>query len=205
MKVRQRLEDWFRAQGHEPFPFQREVWTAALTGESGLVHSPTGTGKTLAVWGAALLDGARSPAVRGLGVLWVTPLRALAADTVEALRRPLEMMDLDWRVETRTADTPAAIKARQRRELPEVLVTTPESLSLLLSWPEWRQHFAALRFVVVDEWHELLGTKRGVQTELGLARLRSLVPDLRVWPAHMRLRYVDTRWTCSRRARNPAG
>jgi ATP-dependent Lhr-like helicase len=181
VKARQRLEDWFRAQGHEPFPFQREVWAAVLAGESGLVHSPTGTGKTLAVWGAALLDGARSPAVRGLGVLWVTPLRALAADTVEALRRPLEMMDLDWRVETRTADTPAALKARQRRELPEVLVTTPESLSLLLSWPEWRQHFAALRLVVVDEWHELLGTKRGVQTELGLARLRSLVRDLRVW------------------------
>ena len=181
MKAPQRLEDWFRAQGFEPFAFQREVWAAAQAGESGLVHSPTGTGKTLAVWGAALLDGARSERVPGLALLWITPLRALAADTAEALRRPLAAFDLEWRVETRTADTPSAIKARQRRELPEALVTTPESLSVLLSWPEWRRHFAALRFVVVDEWHELLSTKRGVQTELGLARLRGLNPGLKVW------------------------
>jgi ATP-dependent Lhr-like helicase len=177
------LERWFSEAGFTPFEFQREVWRAAARGESGLLHSPTGSGKTLAVWGAALLTGLQEVASvaagrparsKSLRVLWITPLRALASDTAEALRRPLATLPLEWRVETRTADTPTAVKARQRRTLPEVLVTTPESLSLLLSWKEWRRHFADLSFVVVDEWHELLASKRGVQTELGLARLRRL-------------------------------
>ena len=119
-----------------------------------------------------------APALR---VLWLTPLRALAADTVEALGAPVRSLGLPWTIETRTGDTSPTERARQRRRLPTALVTTPESVSLLLSRDDAPGLFSDLRVVVVDEWHELLGTKRGVQTELALSRLRALRPDLRVW------------------------
>jgi ATP-dependent Lhr-like helicase len=147
-------------------------------------------GKTLAVWGGPLLDGLaereRSAGDAGedpvpLRHLWITPLRALARDTVRSLREPVEALGLPWTVELRTGDTGSGVKKRQRTRPPTVLVTTPESLSLLLSYPETQRAFAHLESVVVDEWHELLGTKRGVQTELGLARLRRWRPELRTW------------------------
>jgi ATP-dependent Lhr-like helicase len=116
-----------------------------------------------------------------LRVLWLTPLRALAADTAAALQAPLDELGLPWTLETRTSDTSSSVRARQQRRLPTALVTTPESLSLLLTRPDHPALFAELRAVVVDEWHELLGTKRGVQTELCLARLRRLRPALRTW------------------------
>ena len=120
-------------------------------------------------------------AAPSLRVLWITPLRALAADTAAALIAPVEATQLGWTVETRTGDTPATARWRQSRRLPTALVTTPESLSLLLSRERASEQFANLRTVIVDEWHELMGTKRGVQTELALARLRGMCPDLRVW------------------------
>jgi ATP-dependent Lhr-like helicase len=136
-------------------------------------------------------DGARpSPHARkrprrdsapGLRVLWITPLRALAADTAEALGAPVRSLGLPWTIETRTGDSSAALRARQRRKLPTALITTPESVSLLLSRDEAPEMFSALQLVVVDEWHELLGTKRGVQTELALSRLRALRRGLRTW------------------------
>src|SRR5262249_41059807 len=116
-----------------------------------------------------------------LGVLWITPLRALANDTVASLREPIEHTGLKWSVEKRTGDTSASVKARQRERLPTALVTTPESLCVLLSHEHARERFATLRAVVVDEWHELLGSKRGVQVELALARLRRWAPALRTW------------------------
>ncbi|MFQ3684418.1 ligase-associated DNA damage response DEXH box helicase [Roseiflexus sp.] len=183
-RVLTRLEDWFAHRGWAPFPFQRQVWQAYLAGESGLIHATTGAGKTYAAWLGPVAEWLAFEAASGtpaLRVLWITPLRALAADTVEALRAPLEDLGVPWQVETRTGDTSAAARARQRRHLPTALITTPESLSLLLTQPEWRHLFADLRLVVVDEWHELLSTKRGVQVELALARLRRLHPDLRVW------------------------
>jgi ATP-dependent Lhr-like helicase len=181
-------EAWFAARGWEPFDFQREVWRAYLAGESGLVHAATGTGKTYAAWLGPLLEwmaehpdrgGTRTPPP--LRVLWVTPLRALAADTEAALRRPLDDLALPWTLESRTGDTSAAVRSRQRRRLPSALVTTPESLALLLTRDDARALFAELRAVVVDEWHELMGTKRGVHTELCLARLRAWRPGLRTW------------------------
>jgi ATP-dependent helicase Lhr and Lhr-like helicase len=184
------LAAWFALQGWAPFPFQREVWRAYLSGESGLVHAATGTGKTLAAWLGPLAEAAREREAarrtqrRGappLRVLWVTPLRALAADTAEALHHPLRSLSLGWTLETRTGDTSAAVRARQSRRLPTALVTTPESLSLLLTRDDVQQTFADLRLVVIDEWHELLGSKRGVQVELALARLRALCPALRTW------------------------
>lgn len=194
------LDEWFTSRGWSPFAFQREVWRAYAAGESGLVHAATGTGKTLAAWGAALgewLDEEshmrpsaagepRGPRVRRdraprLRVLWITPLRALAADTEEALRLPLDDIGIPWTLESRTGDTTAAVRARQSRRLPTALITTPESLSLLLTREDVADVFGDLRLVVVDEWHELMGTKRGVQVELALARLRAMQPSLRVW------------------------
>lgn len=179
------IEEWFTHRGWAPFPFQREVWQAYLEGDSGLIHATTGAGKTYAAWLGPIAEwlahealGRATPALR---VLWITPLRALAADTVEALRAPLDDLGVPWQVEARTGDTSAAARARQRCRLPTALVTTPESLSLLLTQPDWRDRFADLRLVVVDEWHELLSTKRGVQVELALARLRRARPDLRVF------------------------
>jgi len=116
-----------------------------------------------------------------LRVLWITPLRALASDTEQALRAPVEALDLPWTIESRTGDTSQAVRARQRTQLPTTLVTTPESLSLLLCQRNAAERFADLRCVIVDEWHELLSTKRGAQVELALARLRSLRPALRTW------------------------
>jgi ATP-dependent Lhr-like helicase len=177
-----RIRRWFRARGWKPFAFQREVWKAYRRGESGLIHAATGTGKTYAAYFGPLSEALeRKSAEPGLKLLWLTPLRALAADTEEALRLPLAELGLDWRVESRTGDTPAKLRARQRKQLPEVLLTTPESLSLQLSYEDARERFAGLEAAIVDEWHELLGSKRGVQAELCLARLRRWLPDLRIW------------------------
>ena len=119
----------------------------------------------------------RSP----LGVLWLTPMRALAADTTRALRVPLDDMASTWTVGMRTGDTPAAERARQDRRFPTVLVTTPESLSLMLTRALAHDELAGIHTVIVDEWHELMGNKRGVQVQLALARLRRWNPQLVVW------------------------
>lgn len=179
---------WFAARGWEPFAFQRDVWRAYLAGDSGLIHAATGTGKTYAAWLGPVLEwiaehpddptAGKAPPLR---ILWITPLRALAADTEEALRAPLDDLHLPWTLESRTGDTSSAVRTRQRTRLPTALVTTPESLALLLSRDDARQLFGDLRAVVVDEWHELMGTKRGVQVELALARLRAWRPGLRTW------------------------
>lgn len=164
------------------FPFQREVWRAYLEGKSGLIHSPTGTGKTLAAWMGPLIEALGSQKkVEGLRVLWITPLRALAADTVASLQRATDGLAMNWRVESRTGDTSTAQRSKQAEKMPAALVTTPESLSLMLTHTDSVDVFANLKLVVVDEWHELMASKRGVQTELCLARLRRLSPELRTW------------------------
>jgi len=183
--------DWFHAQGWTPFPFQKAVWQAYLQGESGLIHSPTGTGKTYAAWLGPLMEWVKEnpPPYRTtrrnlappLRVLWITPLRALAADTETALAQPLLDLNLPWTIETRTGDTTATVRNRQNTRLPTALITTPESLSLLLARENAAELFHDLRAVIVDEWHELMATKRGVQVELALARLRRWQPALRTW------------------------
>ncbi len=185
MTAEQQVETWFAGHGWQPFAFQREVWQAYAAGESGLIHAATGTGKTYAAWFAPLFDALRKSAdlkkPPALRVLWITPLRALAADTATALQLPTEELGLPWRVETRTSDTTTAARARQRKQLPTALITTPESVSLLLSQDGARDLFDELELVVVDEWHELMGSKRGVQVELALAHLRGWRPNLRTW------------------------
>lgn len=183
-----RIEAWFDERGWQVFDFQRAVWSAHARGESGLIHAPTGTGKSLAAWLGPVMQwmdaaGADDPGDKAppIQVLWITPLRALAADTTENLKKPINDLGLPWTVERRTGDTPSSTKARQKKKLPSALVTTPESLSLLLSYADHDKLFASLKCVVVDEWHELLGNKRGVQLELCLARLRQLRPELATW------------------------
>ncbi|MEO5716102.1 MAG: ligase-associated DNA damage response DEXH box helicase [Luteolibacter sp.] len=173
------LQPFFDARGWQPFEFQKKTWRAYLSGKSGLLHAPTGLGKTLAVYLGPLAE--TISAGKGCQVLWLTPLRALAADTLRALREPLEILAPHLSAEARTGDTPAALRARLRKKLPHTLVTTPESLSLMLTHADLAEQLSGLRCVIVDEWHELLGTKRGVQTELCLARLRAWFPGLRIW------------------------
>jgi ATP-dependent Lhr-like helicase len=184
------VDAWFAARDWKVFPFQRAVWKAALAGQSGLLHANTGAGKTYAVWFAAMLRGAnRSRRDRtGLRVLWITPMRALAADTqrsLEAAAGELGAASPDaigaWTIGARTGDTGSGERARQSKSLPGALITTPESLSLLLSHAAAREQFKHLDMVIIDEWHELMGSKRGVQVQLALARLRRWNPELVVW------------------------
>lgn len=183
---------WFSARGWKPFAFQKQVWAAVKNGESGLLHASTGAGKTYAVWFAALNRYARArpavetprkrkPPAEPLTVLWITPMRALAADTARALQAPVDDLNLPWSIGLRTGDTSSSERARQGRRLPTALITTPESLTLLLARADARTALSTLRMIVVDEWHELLGNKRGVQLQLALARLRHWQPELIVW------------------------
>jgi ATP-dependent Lhr-like helicase len=188
-----RIDQWLDARGWSAFPFQRDVWSHVAAGRSGLLHATTGAGKTYAVWLGAL-RAFGEPAVRGaapLTVLWLTPMRALAADTARALEAPLEPLGVGWTIGIRTGDTSGAQRAKQSRRLPSALVTTPESLSLLLTRPDARERFAGLRMVVADEWHELLGNKRGVQVQLALARLARWNPRLVVWGLSATLGNLD--------------
>lgn len=190
----QPLVDWFQKKNWQVFDFQKEAWQRYLDGYSGLIHASTGTGKTYAIWPAPLIEwmshGDLSDMIvskkdtRGhlpLTVLWLTPLRALAHDIALSLEEPVRDLDLPFTIETRTGDTSSSRRAKQKDNLPSALITTPESLSILLSYENSAEKFKHLKLVVVDEWHELIGNKRGVQVELALARLRKLAPDLRIW------------------------
>ncbi|MES2975800.1 MAG: ligase-associated DNA damage response DEXH box helicase [Pseudomonadota bacterium] len=184
---------WLAARGWAPFAFQQEVWAAVALGRSGLLHATTGSGKTYAVWlgilqhqlAAGRTVGMPAPGAKPrsapLTALWLTPMRALASDTTLALREPLQALLPGWSIGQRTGDTTSAERARQDRRFPSALVTTPESLSLMLSRENAPQELAAVQYVVVDEWHELIGSKRGVQVQLALARLRRINPQLVVW------------------------
>ena len=184
-----RLQGFFAERGWRPLPFQRTMWRHYLAGQSGLLHTPTGSGKTLAMFGGPLLQAlvdplpapARRSAVRPLQVLWVTPLRALATDTARALQAPLKAIGLDWQVGLRSGDASSRDKRLAREGRLDVLVTTPESLALLLSYPDTLARMRQLRCVVVDEWHELLGSKRGVLLQLNLALLRDTAPAMQLW------------------------
>jgi ATP-dependent Lhr-like helicase len=190
-----KLHAWFEARRWQPFDFQRKVWREMERGASGLLHATTGAGKTWAVWFGALAAFAPSvpsaPAVtrkraagtqpEPLTVLWITPMRALAADTARALQSSATELAVPWTVGLRTGDTSTAERARQNRRMPSALITTPESLSLVLTRADAREVLSHLKLVIVDEWHELLGNKRGTQTQLALARLARWRPELQVW------------------------
>ncbi len=198
MPAPEAIDAWLAARGIAPFPFQREAWNHIASGKSGLLHATTGAGKTYAAWLGALrleLERARDegvPTTRKLCILWITPMRALATDTTRALADSAAGIGLDWEVAMRTGDTDAATRARQSKHLPEALVTTPESLTLLLARADAQTLFDAVSVIVVDEWHELMGNKRGVQTQLALARLWHWNPKLIAWGLSATLGNLET-------------
>jgi ATP-dependent Lhr-like helicase len=190
-----RAAAWLAGRGWQAFPFQRDVWSAVDQGRSGMLHATTGSGKTYAVW-LGMLDALlrRHPHGRGaepLRVVWLTPMRALASDTAKALAAPLRDLAPNWTIGLRTGDTPASERARQDRRMPTVLVTTPESLTLMLTREHAREELGGVEYVVVDEWHELIGSKRGVQAQLAIARLWRWNPGLVAWGLSATLGNLD--------------
>ena len=186
-------EAFFAKRGWTPFPFQREAWAAFAQGKSGLIHAPTGFGKTYAAFCAACALGpsGTDKLAPPLTVLWVTPLKALAADTTLSLKAAAAAMQPTWTVGLRTGDVSSSERAKQDRRLPTVLVTTPESLALMLTKADWRDRLSSLRAVIVDEWHELLSSKRGVLLELCLTRLRGANKKLQTWGMSATLGNLD--------------
>ena len=180
------IDEWFESKGWKPFLFQREVWDLYRKGYDGILNAPTGSGKTFALWFAVLskhlCEGTLKPKRgEGLKLLWVTPLKALSKDIERALKESATELGIEWKISTRTGDTSAALKAKQKKNEFQVLITTPESLHLMIASKEHEKFFEQLECVVVDEWHELLGSKRGVQTELALSRIRAVNPRSRIW------------------------
>lgn len=194
-----RTAHWYEAQGWEQFAFQQEAWQAWHDGESGLIHSPTGSGKTLAAWLGPLQDALTrsrgTSAPDGLEVLWITPLRALATDTARNLQAAVDALadeaDGELAVELRTGDTSSHRRKKQRDSPPFALVTTPESLEVMLTHPDARIGLASVKTIVVDEWHELMASKRGVMLQLALARVRAMRDDLRIWGLSATLANLD--------------
>jgi ATP-dependent helicase Lhr and Lhr-like helicase len=186
------VQDWLAAQDFAPFSFQEQCWQAIHDNKNGLVNAPTGCGKTFSVFLGAVIqfinrypDSFREQKNNGLQLLWVTPLRALAKDIGRAMETAIAGLQLPWRVGIRNGDTEIKERERQKKSMPEVLIITPESLHLLIASKDHAALFHSLRIVAVDEWHELLGSKRGVQTELAVAHLFALRKKaMREIPAH---------------------
>lgn len=176
------IQNWFTSKNWEPRAFQLEAWEAYLRGNNGLIHVSTGFGKTYAGVLAALAEMTLEKVnPSGIHILYISPLRALSADIIKSIQLPLQELDLPFTVEGRTGDTTANQRAKQKKNPPSILVTTPESFNLLLASEEYRKALEKCRLVVVDEWHELMGSKRGVQVQLCLAHLKKLASKLRIW------------------------
>jgi ATP-dependent Lhr-like helicase len=175
------INDWLAAKGFIPFAFQEETWQHIITKKSGLVNAPTGCGKTFSVFLGAIIsfinnnpDNYKTKNKNGLQLLWITPLRALAKDIGRAMEEVIEELGMNWKVGIRNGDTSISDRAKQKRNVPEILIITPESLHLLLAQKHYPGIFKSLKIIAVDEWHELLGSKRGVQVELALSRIVAL-------------------------------
>ncbi len=172
------IEQWLSSNGHTPFTFQQQTWQRIAQGKSGLVNAPTGCGKTYSVFIGAIINFINQHPTNyttiknnGLQLLWITPLRALAKDIGRAMQEVIEALGLQWKVAIRNGDTSQSDRAKQKRSLPEIFIITPESLHLLMAQKNHTQHFSTLQIIAVDEWHELLGSKRGVQIELALSSI----------------------------------
>lgn len=182
------IADWFKQKDWRPFKFQQQCWEAMLAQKDGLLNAPTGSGKTFALFFPILIQHFQKASdpfkeIKGkrLRLLWITPLRALAKDLQRAMQEVVDGLQLPWEVARRTGDISSAEKAKLRRRLPEVLITTPESMHLIFTRKEHEKEFKNLQYIVIDEWHELLGSKRGVQTELVLGRLRRIQTNVVSW------------------------
>jgi len=174
-------KDWFASRNWKPFEFQIETWQSYLSGESGLVNAPTGSGKTYSLMMPVLLEFIRNHPTNfktkknnGLQVIWITPIRALSKEIEISGKRIIDGLELPWKIGVRSGDTSVTERAKQKIKPPELLITTPESLHLLLAQKGYTEFFGNLKSIIVDEWHELMGSKRGVQIELGLSRLKAI-------------------------------
>ncbi len=172
------IKEWLASGNKKPFAFQEEAWQQIFLGNSGLVNAPTGFGKTFSVFLGALIqfinehpDTYKTKTKTGLQLLWVTPLRALGKDIARAMEEVIAALDMSWQIGIRNGDTEMNERQRQKRNMPEALIITPESLHLLLGQKDFAATFKSLRIIAIDEWHELLGSKRGVQVELAVSRL----------------------------------
>jgi ATP-dependent Lhr-like helicase len=175
------IHQWFESKNWQAFPFQEECWKAIEAGKSGFLNAPTGSGKTYALWLGILKKLSEQKNKAGLKAIWITPLRALAQEIKNACELPCTENNLNIKVGARNGDTQLKERAAQKKSMPDLLIITPESLHLLLSQKNHEEIFSSLQYVVVDEWHELLGSKRGVQVELALSRLRNINTSLQVW------------------------
>ena len=171
---------FFGKQDWHPFPFQREAWSACSAGKCGILNAPTGSGKTYALM-FPLLAAAMESTQRGVKGIWITPIRALGKEIELAALRIKDTTNAKFTIGVRSGDTSSAERARLSKTPPDLLITTPESLQILLSGKHHEDYFRALRYIIVDEWHELMGSKRGVQMELACSRLRAFIPGLRIW------------------------
>ncbi|TYP76174.1 ligase-associated DNA damage response DEXH box helicase [Aquimarina intermedia] len=180
-------ETWFSDQGWEPFPFQKQSWNAFLSGKHGLLNAPTGSGKTYALWFPVVLNYIKNNPdykknhPKGLKAIWITPLRALSQEIKQAAERVAQDLGTQLTVGIRSGDTSQKERAAQKRKMPDLLITTPESLQLLLASKGYDKTFKDCSAIIIDEWHELLGTKRGVQIELALSRLKAITSTMRIW------------------------
>jgi ATP-dependent Lhr-like helicase len=175
------IQQWLAEKGNMPFSFQEETWLHIIGKRSGLVNAPTGCGKTFSVFLGALIDfinenpkNYKSKTKNRLQLLWITPLRALAKDIHRAMEEVISELGMTWKIGIRNGDTEISERQKQIRQMPEVLIITPESLHLLLAQKNYPEVFKTLKTIAVDEWHELLGSKRGVQVELAISRLVGL-------------------------------
>lgn len=176
------IKNWFKEKGWAPREFQLSAWEAYLRGQNGLIHVSTGFGKTYAGVLAALAEmTSEKQESAGIHILYISPLRALSADIIKSIQLPIQELNLPFTVEGRTGDTSSSQRAKQKKNPPSILVTTPESFNLLLANEDYREALKKCRLVVVDEWHELMGNKRGVQVQLCLSHLKTLAPKLRIW------------------------
>lgn len=180
-------QNWFRQQNWKPFKFQKDTWKAFLQGKHGLLNAPTGSGKTYALWFPIVLSyikknpDYKTRHKKGLKAVWITPLRALSQEIRQSAERVTTDLNTQMTVGIRTGDTATKERGQQKKQMPDLLITTPESLQLLLATKGYDKIFKDCTAIVVDEWHELLGTKRGVQMELGLSRLKTVAKDLHIW------------------------
>lgn len=180
-------ESWFQEQNWKPFKFQKDTWKAFLQGKHGLLNAPTGSGKTYALWFPIVLNYIKknpqykTKHKKGLKAVWITPLRALSEEIRQSAERVTSDLGTQMTVGIRTGDTSTKARAAMKKQMPDLLITTPESLQLLLASKGYDKMFKDCTAIVVDEWHELLGTKRGVQMELALSRLRTVSKQLRIW------------------------
>jgi ATP-dependent helicase Lhr and Lhr-like helicase len=175
-------QTWFKQKGWKPFPFQKEAWKAIHEGKSGLLNSPTGSGKTFALWFGIIQNYySKERKKNKLHCLWITPLRALSKEILLATQQVSKDLELDYKIALRTGDTTVTERTRQKTKTPQALITTPESVHLLLASKEYDKFFEGLEFIIVDEWHELMGSKRGVLIELAVSRLKALNPGLKIW------------------------